>query len=497
MADRAEEQRSCDRPVGAPDGRAEPREESGRLASGQVMNLPPVLLKAISAAAGGQVVLVIGAGTSVEAPTGLPMSRKCSTDAHSKLLANGILTEGECADPKDLSVLAETVFEKEGKQRPLVECLPIGPFRAARPNEGALHAAALLREGALGSVITLNFDLALAHALAALGADEDVAIVDGPTEHERLGAKNLIYLHRSVNADPEEWILRTVDLEKAWEERWEEVVVKKVVGAPVTVFAGLGTAAGVLVAAANHLRAAVPGQAAVFLVDPSDQDESEFAASLDLETDAYIQRNWCGFMAELARRLMVRFTAELQDACRELTEQQDWLDPDPDPLCARLGELSLVEFGRLRARWLLDNSPYLPDARAETKLLADLLLAVGFIEQATTTVAAFYEDGVVEFYRDGNLLISAVFASGGGHRNWEAMEVAAGSDPFRRSRPVAAPRFAIFAGAREGRPVDTSPPASLFEDTVEENVAGGETLLEPYSVSELRECTEVLVRMVA
>ena len=461
------------------------------------MSLPRTLLKAIAAEAGGQVVLVIGAGTSFEAPTGLPMSRKCSTDAHAKLLADGVLADGECLRPEDLSVLAETVFKKEGNQGALVECLPIGPFQNARPNQGALLAAALLREGALGSVITLNFDLALAHALAQLGADEDVAIIDGPKEHERLAAKNLIYLHRSVNADPEEWILRTVALEEAWKEQWEEVMAKTVTGMPVTVFAGLGTAAGVLVAATNHLRAVVPGEAAVFLVDPDDQDKSEFAASLDLEADAYLQRGWCEFMSELAQRLMVRFAAEMQDACRELAEQQEWSDPDPDPLCARFGELSLVEIGRLRARWLLDNAPYLPDARAETKLLADLLLAVGFIEQATGTAASLYEDGVVEFYREGALVISAVFASGGGHRNWDAMEVAAGSDPFRRTRPVAAPRFAIFAAAREGRPADTSPPASFFEDMVEENVAGGEAPLEAYSVFELRERTEVLSRMAA
>lgn len=459
------------------------------------MNLPPALLKAIAAEAGGQVVLVIGAGTSVEPPTGLPMSRKCSCDAHAKLLANGLLAEGECLKPDDLSVLAETVYEKEGKQRPLVECLPIGRFQKARPNQGALLAAALLREGAIGAVITLNFDLALAHALVTLGADEDVAIVDGPSEHERLGAKNLIYLHRSVHADPEEWILRTIALEEAWKDQWEEVIVKKVIGTPVTVFAGLGTAAGVLVAAVKGLRAAVPDEASVFLVDCGERDKSEFAAELDLEADAYIQEGWCDFMVVLSRRLMVRFAKEIQEACHELATEQEWSEPDPDPLCARVGDLSLVELGRLRARWLLSSSPYLPDAGVEAKLVADLLLAVGYIEQETATTAVFDEDGVVEFYRGDDLLISAVFASGGGHRSWDAMEAAAGSDPFRRTRPVSTPRFAIFSAAREGRPPETSPPASFFEDIIEENIASGEVPLEPYSVSELRERAEVLARI--
>jgi len=460
------------------------------------MALPSALLKAIAAEGGGQVVLVIGAGASHEEPMRVPMSRKCSRDAHERLVADGVLNSGECPDPDDLSVLADTVFAKKAVQKPLVERMPIGRFKSAIPNQGCLLAAALLREGAVHSVITLNFDRGMQKALSDLGSIEDVAIILGPQEHDRLSATNLIYLHRSVDADPEEWILRTVSLEEAWKDQWEEVIVQRVIGAPITVFAGLGTAAGVLVSAANHIREVVPEEARVFLVDPDERSNSDFAAELQLEGDEYLQLGWSEFMSLLAQRLVLRFVGELNEASRALVAQEGWSDPDPRPLCERFGELSLLGFGKVRARWLLYGGPYLPHNAIETKLLADLLLSVGFIERFTNTTAAFYEDGVVAFHRDEKIVTSAVFVSGGGHLSWQAMEAHANSDHFRQPRPIGAPRFAIFAAAREGRP-ETAPPEDLLEDPVEENIVGDEGRLESFSVSELRHSDEVMKRMVA
>jgi hypothetical protein len=461
------------------------------------MTLPAALLKAIAAEGGGQVVLVIGAGTSHEQPMEVPMSRQCSCDAHVELLADGVLQPDECPDPEDLSVLADTVYEKEQKQKPLVERMPLGKFRNALPNEGCLLAAALLREGAVDSVITLNFDRGMQTALANLGTNEDVAIVHGPEEHDRLSGANLIYLHRSVDADPEDWILRTVSLEKEWKGGWEEAIVQRLLGVPVTVFAGLGTAAGVLVAATDRLRKIVPDTANIYLVDPGKCAESEFAASLDLQEDSYLQFGWCEFMLDLAQRLVGRFVKELDANCRALVAQEEWSDPDPKGLCERFGELSLLQFGKVRARWLLDKSPYRPDGTVESGLLADLLLAVGFIEQATDSEAVFYEDGVVAFRRDEDLVTSAVFASGGGSLSWEAMEAAAAGDRFRQARPIHEPRFAIFAAAREGRPADAATPEDVIGDPIEDNVASAELKLEAYSVSQLRECDEVVERMAA
>lgn len=427
---------------------------------------------------------------------GLPMSRQCSTDAHAELIADGLLEEDECEHPEDLSALADAVYGKYDVQKPLVERLPRGRFRSPTPNEGCLLTAALLRERALDSVITLNFDRGLQIALANLGAGADVAIIAGPEAREEMGGTNLIYLHRSVDADPEEWILRSIDLEEAWEGQWEEAMAQRLLAVPVTVFAGLGTAAGVLVDAVERLRGIFPEAKGLFLVDPGELSDSEFAAALALDEGAYVQLGWCLFMKELAQRLVVRFVAELEASCNELIDQEGWNEPDPSELCRRFGELSLLEFGRIRARWLLDAAPYSPHEVIQAALLADLLLAVGVIERATGSVAEFHEDGVVAFRRGDDLVTTAIFASGHGTLNWETMEAKAASDPLRERRVFGRPRFAIFAGAREGRP-SSSAPANLVAEPVPDDIAETAPGFESFSVSELRDDETVIERMAA
>jgi hypothetical protein len=165
------------------------------------MSLPSALLHAVTHEGGGGVVLVVGAGASFEAPTSLPLSRACAVEAHRRLVADGVLADGSCADPEDLSCVADTVVEVTGSQAALVERMPISRFRLAEANEGYLLAACLLREGAVGCVMTLNFDLGMSMALTKLGAQDDVGVICGPEEHQRLRLVNLIYLHRNVNLD--------------------------------------------------------------------------------------------------------------------------------------------------------------------------------------------------------------------------------------------------------------------------------------------------------
>ena len=86
---------------------------------------------------------------------------------------------GECARPDELSCVADTVFRKTGQQVDLVDRLPLHEFRNASPNEGHLVAAAILRERVITDILTLNFDLALAHALSHVCATYDVAVISG------------------------------------------------------------------------------------------------------------------------------------------------------------------------------------------------------------------------------------------------------------------------------------------------------------------------------
>ena len=158
------------------------------------MPVPPEILGAASHRAGGRWVLVIGAGCSVEPPTNLPDSATCATDAHRRLRSDGLLSQ-DCANPADLSAVADAVYAETEAQAALVERLPRESFRSASPNQGHYAAAALLIERSLAGVVTLNFDLAMSTALANLGSEDAVAIVAGPDDIARLGNLNLVLRH--------------------------------------------------------------------------------------------------------------------------------------------------------------------------------------------------------------------------------------------------------------------------------------------------------------
>src|SRR4051812_562874 len=125
------------------------------------MTLPPELLAAASAPGGGKITLVVGAGCSLEAPTSIPVSRTCSLECNGRLISDGVLVLGECPEPENLSSLADTVYDKTGAQTLLVkQLLDHYELKTATPNDGHLLAAALLAEGVVLTVVTLNFDLA-------------------------------------------------------------------------------------------------------------------------------------------------------------------------------------------------------------------------------------------------------------------------------------------------------------------------------------------------
>jgi len=133
----------------------------------------------------------VGAGVSVEAPTSLPTAADCAAEAHRRLVLIRMVV-GRCADPRDLAAVADAVFEETSSQQPLVDRLPVARFIGAQPNDGHLLASALLRERAIASILTLNFDLAISTALKSVGALDDVARVV-VRRHQELSQNNLIY----------------------------------------------------------------------------------------------------------------------------------------------------------------------------------------------------------------------------------------------------------------------------------------------------------------
>lgn len=447
-------------------------------------------------------VLVVGAGCSAEPPTSLPLSRECALEAHRLLRADGVLDENDCSDPTDLSCVADAVVSKTTSQHALVIRLPCQEFRQAHPNEGYLLAAAMLYERALNCVMTLNFDLAMTSALVQVGAQGSVAIISKPEDHSSLGLSNLIYLHRNVEADPEQWILRSTALEEGWRDGWEEVIAQRVVSAPVTVFAGLGTPAGVLIDSTARIRKALRGNVMVYQVDPGDKESSLFFARLNLPDDAYLQMSWGGFTRELSNRLVEEHRAELEAACDDLITTQGWDSGTADAasLCERLAQLGLLKLGQLRARWVLNSSSYLPRRDVVASWLADLLLAIGLMERGTGSQAILREDGVVEFRRNNLILGAVIVAHGQGIWRWIALEAKVKQSKQYREHRTPRSFCAIVAGVvgvSGDQPPQIAAPADITWDEEPTSLISGDKEFRMYSVDQLRERPELIKEMIA
>jgi hypothetical protein len=445
--------------------------------------LPPELLHAVAEQA-GRIALVLGAGCSLEQPTGLQLATEYSLDVHRQLIQDGLLVEGECEHPEDLSSLASTVWEQHGSQSLVVERLPRNEFRQAQPNEGYLIAAALLREGVVTAVLSLNFDLAMTAGLGRVGAKE-VNVVPGPAAIDQLGAATVIYLHRNVdepNAD--RWILRLEALQAEWQGGWEEIVAQRVMSCPIVVFAGLGSPAAVLTQTLAHVRGAVGAGHQAYVVDPAAQ--TEFQEALDLPAAAHIRLGWCAFMERLADRLVEEFSHSLAVVCGELCQQHGWVDEEGfvAELCERLHAIGLIRLGALRASWLLDSVSYSPDD-ARRGLLADLLLGVGLVERHHGGEAHFRENGTVQLSRDGQMSAPFLAISGSGTLRWNALEAKV-RESVNRIRDIDRPGAALLSGVQGGRPDTIAAPEDVVGDWIDD-IAQGEIRTDLLTVDEIRD----------
>ena len=447
--------------------------------------LPPDLLAALVAPGGGRVVLILGAGCSVEPPTSLRLSREYAREAHHHLVADHILDQGQCPNPDDLSSVADSVWEATGSQEELIRRLPVAEFRNAAANDGYILAAALLREHVIACVMTLNFDLAMSQALASVGAKGDVSTIGGPQDHGNLGLINLIYLHRNAHAPANDWILRSTALQQLWQGAWEEAITHRVVAAAVTVFAGLGSPAAVLIETTQRIRGMLGNAAAIYQVDRVAAHQSAFFAALGLPAAAYIRTPWTQFMRELAQRVVVEHREELRAACLILQESEGWEPEDVDQLCDRVLDLGLLGLGQLRARWLLSDMPYIPRYMSNVSHIADLMLVVRLIERRSTTSAKLGSDGVVEFWEGDRMRASLLCVSGRGQRRWGSLEAEVRrSEPYwRYKRRI---RHVIVAGVHGARPQQIAPPEDLVREATQDDLIGGDQKLQLSDVDDIR-----------
>lgn len=470
------------------------------------MRLPSGLLAAIANPSGGQVVLVTGAGCSFDAPTSLPLAGKCSVDAHRKLVDNGILDAGDCSEPWDLSALADLVKEKNGgKQAELVQCLPYNKFKTAKANDGHLIAAALLLEGAVSNIVTLNYDLAFSNAIATLGVEDEVSIVNGPGQHGQIGHSNVIYLHRSVENDFEEWILTKEALDNDWKESWEEVIARSMTTVPFTVFAGMGSSCGVLRHSTERLRVAVGDDARLILANPGDLSSSTFAKEIGIEEESYVQLTWIQFMRELGARFHKEIVSRLREIIAEVARREEYVDQNGgilenlSPLTEGVQALEILGFGLFRAAILLDRREFPKIEEAHLYSIAGLLLAVGCIERTGCVTASLSADGHALFRNDDNREVS-VFLVDGSTKNlrWLTLEnqiLEHENVNARHGKKKSRKVLAIGMGGTS--PSEVSPPESIVGDREGDSIIAGNESFSYWDVEELRVLPESVARLLS
>lgn len=447
------------------------------------INVPGALLHAIAQRT-GRVTLIVGAGCSLEAPTSLRLSSFYSKAVFDDLVADCEMDAGECADPYDLSALASAVHEKFGDQSRVVQRLPRNDFLYAKANDGYLIAAALLAEGSVSCVATLNYDLALTDAVKQLDA-RDVNQIAGPSHLADFGSSAIVYLHRNVNEqDFTKWILRKEALESEWQDDWEGVVAARLAASPVVVFAGLGSPAAVLTETIARVRSLVPNALLTFLADPS--ETSAFADALNLDDVNHVRARWNEFMQRLGARLALEFSRELRVACDEMIAANGWADSrgTVETLCDAYEAAGILGIGRIRASWLGTGRVYEPDTPAHRELLADLLLGIGLLRGADGASVRLRTDGAVEIAKPGASGRLVLPVSGRGTRRWSQLDPLVAAMVEQLERP---PELVLAAGFQGPRPGDLAPPEDIVATDSSEDVAIGALPPRVFAIEDLRD----------
>jgi len=388
--------------------------------------IPAELLQSLAAPGGGQVALVIGAGCSVDHPTSIPLAGDLAEEVERQLVLNGRLQADQCPNPRDLAALASLVFQICNNQVELVRCFPIQRMRLARANLGYKLLVALMAEGAISHVLSLNFDLAIQNAAAELGIE--IATIASANEPVPIRAA-LVQLHGNVNGEPDDLVLRTEVMDEEWIGQWHQVVAQQVLAAPTVLFAGLGSPAPVLTATVAMIQRALGGDKALYQADIVPLAQSGFAAELEIPEERYIQGSWDAVVTRLAERIAAQQVDSLsRSGCALLMENQHG-EADLQRftnIAAKLAGQSLLTLGKMRAFADLDRDKlYRAHNVRDDEFMSEPMLRLVQVAERFGLDAAPTAAGTWALRQNGQTVAQIVLATGGGVRRMAAVETRA------------------------------------------------------------------------
>lgn len=385
--------------------------------------IPAELLQSLAAPGGGQVALVIGAGCSVGHPTSIPLAGDLSEEVERELVLNGRLQANQCPDPRDLAGLASLVFQICNNQVELVRCFPIQRMRLAKANLGYKLLVALMAEGSISHVLSLNFDLAIQNAAADLGIE--IATIAAVNEPVPVRAA-LVQLHGNANSEPDHLVLRTDVMDREWIGQWRQVVAQQVLAAPTVLFAGLGSPAPVLTATMAMIQGALGGNKALYQADIVPFAQSGFAAQLEIPEQRYIQGPWDAVVSRLAERIAAQQVNSLSRSGRALLSENHHDDADLQRftgIAAKLAGQSLLTLGKMRAFADLDRDKlYRPHSVRDDEFMSEPMLRLVQVAERFGLDTAPTPAGTWTLLRSGRPIAQIVLATGGGVRRMAAVE---------------------------------------------------------------------------
>lgn len=151
----------------------------------------------------------------------------------------------------------------------------------------------------------------------------------------------------------------------------------------------------------------------------------------------------------------------------------------------------------LIARSGLAEVSYLPRLPGDVKLIADLLLALGLVEEIADCEAVFSPDGVVDFISEQELVGSLAIGSGRGEMRWGVFEAELHQKRVREGVAARKPSFALVSGVQGERPDPVPPENVVGIPAKSESIVGDDEQLQLVSVDELRAKPALAKEMVA
>jgi hypothetical protein len=299
-------------------------------------------------------------------------------------------------------------------------------MRLARANLGYKLLVALMAEGAVSHVLSLNFDLAIQNAAAELGIEiETIAAVNEPVPIRAA----LVQLHGNANSEPDQLVLRMEAMNGDWVGQWHQVVAQQVLAAPTVLFAGLGSPAPVLTSTMAMIQGALGGNKALYQADIVPFAQSGFAAQLEIPEQRYIQGSWDAVLTRLADRIAAQQVDSLSRNGRALLVENNYGEADLERfthIASKLAGHSLLTLGKMRAFADLDRDKlYRPHTVRDDELMSEPMLRLVQIAERFGLDTAPTAAGTWTLQRNGQPVAQIVLATGGGVRRMAAVETRA------------------------------------------------------------------------